>query len=86
MMWLRDILSKLFGGYQLDELGRYTKNYKYEFVFSITKEKNITLAFKDPVSIFSNPNASMHSTFPFSMSCLAKYRAVEPVEQLLFTL
>lgn len=41
---------------------------------------------RDPLSIFSNPTANTHSALPDSIICLAKSRADEPVEQLLFTL
>lgn len=40
----------------------------------------------DPRSIFSKPRARTHSALPDSIICLAKYRAVDPVEQLLLTL
>jgi hypothetical protein len=40
----------------------------------------------DPFSIFSKPIAMVHSASPPSTSCLAMNNAVEPVEQLLFTL
>ena len=44
------------------------------------------LAPSAPFSIFSKPSASTHSASPPSMACRARYSAVEPVEQLLFTL
>uniref|UniRef100_A0A2M4B4G7 Putative secreted protein n=1 Tax=Anopheles triannulatus TaxID=58253 RepID=A0A2M4B4G7_9DIPT len=40
----------------------------------------------EPRSIFSKPRASTQSLLPVSMSCFARNSAVEPVEQLLFTL
>src|SRR5580658_9587683 len=39
-----------------------------------------------PFSIFSKPSARAHSTAPPSTACLASISAVDPVEQLLFTL
>ncbi len=39
-----------------------------------------------PFCIFSNPSASTHPAAPPSTSCFARKSAVEPVEQLLFTL
>ena len=45
-----------------------------------------TLAVNEPRSIFSKPTAKTQSLLPVSISCLAKIRAVEPVEQLLLTL
>ena len=39
-----------------------------------------------PFSIFSKPTTSTHSASPPSMACLPSMSAVEPVEQLLFTL
>ncbi len=48
--------------------------------------RSMYLAPSEPFSIFSKPAASTHSAMPPSTSCLARNNAVEPVEQLLFTL
>jgi hypothetical protein len=40
----------------------------------------------EPFSIFSKPSAMTQSARPPSMNCFAMNSAVEPVEQLLFTL
>jgi hypothetical protein len=40
----------------------------------------------EPFSIFSKPRASVQSASPPSTSCFAMKSAVDPVEQLLFTL
>ena len=40
---------------------------------------------KAPGLICSNPSARTQSAEPLSTACLAKYNAVEPVEQLLLT-
>jgi len=48
--------------------------------------RSVYLMPSDPFSIFSKPSASAQSASPPSMNCLAMKSAVEPVEQLLFTL
>uniref|UniRef100_A0A1A9WUT9 Uncharacterized protein n=1 Tax=Glossina brevipalpis TaxID=37001 RepID=A0A1A9WUT9_9MUSC len=45
-----------------------------------------TLEDKEPRSIFSKPKANTQSAFSDSTICFAKYKALEPVEQLLLTL
>ena len=39
----------------------------------------------DPFCIFSNPRANTQLHAPLSITFLAKYKAVDPVEQLLLT-
>ncbi len=41
---------------------------------------------REPFSIFSKPTASMQSAMPPAMSWRARYKALDPVEQLLLTL
>src|SRR5262249_19729712 len=48
--------------------------------------RSVNLAPSEPFSIFSNPSARTQSASPPSTNCLAMKSAVEPVEQLLFTL
>ena len=40
----------------------------------------------EPFSIFSKPSASAHSTIPYCTAWRARNSALEPVEQLLWTL
>jgi hypothetical protein len=48
--------------------------------------RSVYLMPSEPFSIFSKPSAMVHSASPPSTNCLAMKSAVEPVEQLLFTL
>jgi hypothetical protein len=41
---------------------------------------------KEPICIFSNPTAIVHSAKPPLIKLRARRRELEPVEQLLFTL
>lgn len=45
----------------------------------------LTLAMREPFSIFSKPSAITQFALAPSTSCLASIRAEEPVEQALFT-
>eukprot|EP01137_Pigoraptor_chileana_P036256 Opistho-2@31508 len=54
--------------------------------FSIGLQRSLNFAPSDPRSIFSKPRAMAHSHAPPATKLRARKRAVDPVEQLLFTL
>jgi hypothetical protein len=49
-------------------------------------ERSSKNVFKEPVNILSKPKASTQSAYPVWIAFAARYKAVEPVEQLLLTL
>ena len=53
---------------------------------AIGGSRSVNVAPSEPRCIFSKPSASVQSARPPRMACAARYSALEPVEQLEFTL